>query len=291
MNENITYDAAPAALCKDDVNGWSVVQLAGMSVIGEILRGHPNYTTDLHDQCHLVLGTLNLSGFFACPDVAPENLRYPTFIHATPKMNSPWRIAIVFPGTRDAQDLAFLIENVAPFILNSGLATLIPFYGIARRYFLETSETDIAQMVELAIAGPMRLSWDYWSFANTITLTILKMFGNQYWFQQYAVQKTNQTKIEPVVAIGHGAYGILAKGMAANYSYPGFAFQASQFQDSPVSVFQQWETGLDANAAWKVADIRSKRSLQVFSPGSTMAALTDRLPELATGIRAYFRTR
>jgi hypothetical protein len=277
-------------MCNGGTDDWSMIQLAGMVVVAEQLRSTVNISPVFRAQLALLKQFLGLNQFFTPDEMLHDFPLRPIFMFADPVPLQPWHISVVFPGTGDRKDLAFAIENVAPFLIAAGLSAVIPFYGFARAFFFETIETEIAQILEQTIAGPNRLSLGYWIIANTISTTIFDMFTEQPWFQRFLFYYTNQTKIQVTAIVGHGCYGTIAKGLAGQYLLPGFAFQSSQFQRSPVSVFQDWDDAVGTNGDWRLADIRSQIPFQVFAPDMAISGLAGQLPDLESGIVTYFKT-
>jgi hypothetical protein len=238
-NDNISFASPPVSMCKGGTEEWDLIQLAGMSLVPEFMRNLLVYTPNDQAQVRVLLDTLGIWHSWMELNLFDRYLRPPNFLAPTPETNKPWRFAIVFPGTGDRFDLAFMLENVVPLVASTVLSAMIPFYRITRAYFFSTVETHLEQTLQLAIAGPRRLSLDYWVVATAMTRTIFNMFQSDHWFGQYVLNWTNQSSMEMTAYIGHGSYGMLAKGMTGQALRPGFAFQSPQFSGSPVSVFQE----------------------------------------------------
>jgi hypothetical protein len=192
---------------------------------------------------------------------------------------------IAFPGTRTPDDLAFVIENIAPAWMREALFTIIPFYRIAREVFFGAYESDISESVALAIAGPNRLSVHYWFKGSWFMQAILELLQSQAWPLKWMELYTGSQKLEVRAVVGHGSYGLLAKGLAWQKNWPGLAFDSSQYFDSPVSIYESWATDRCEKCGW-TTDFYSGLSAQVLPEVTTLVSTSHMMPSLG----GYFDT-
>jgi hypothetical protein len=157
---------------------WNVVQLAGFSIVREILQGYETVPRHLQAQVHVVRETLGDWSSWMPQKSVPSICLSPSFIVTPPKYNHTYRMAIVCPGTGQPTDLAFAIANVVPFWITPLLTAVIPFYRFMRTRFFQSTDTNTAQDLELTFPGPNRLSIYYRFLESVLTQTMMALFLN-----------------------------------------------------------------------------------------------------------------
>jgi hypothetical protein len=201
---------------------------------------------------------------------------------------------IAFPGTRSAPDIAFTIETILPAWTRKGMMLIIPFYGIARELLFRAYDMDLSEIITLVISGPNRISASYWFTALRVAHVLFKLLQTQPWAQMWVKNATGMERLEVKAVVGHGCYGLLAKGIALANGWVGLAFDSSQFVDSPVSIFDQWgsgdsqQPGNASSVRWgSTKDFYSGTSLQVFPEDTSVKSE----PHLMPAFSGWFRTR
>jgi hypothetical protein len=90
--------------------------------------------------------------------------------------------------------------------------------------------------------------------------------------------------------VGHRGYGLLASGLARELNLHGFAFDSSQFIDSPVAIFQDWDMENREETKGWIEQFQSGTTFQVFSDDETVTTDSHVLPNEHSSIFEVFRT-
>jgi hypothetical protein len=259
-----------AAMCHAGSLDWNMARVAGLSLYPEIARWNEtsNSSSDEAEVQNLndVLGVDHVWSPHKSP---PGYLAPPSFIFVQPQRGQPQHVFIAFPGTRTLNDLAFMIENIMVAWVREGLMIIIPFYRIARDLFFRAYDLDMSETISLVILGPNRLFVNYWFKGIWFVEAGLKLLRTSFWSLQWIENITGTSELEVKAVVGHGSYGLLAKGLGWHNGWPGIAFDSSPFFDSPLSIFETWTPKSSTQSSW-TADFYSGRSLQILPEHSTM---------------------
>jgi hypothetical protein len=252
-------------MCRFGWLEWDTAQLAGIAICGEVQR--LNLPVDTRLALMKALQDILGWGLIWYPaDPFPGFLATPTFVLAPWKMGEPLSMVLAFPATRTPADLALFIENIIPTWTRSVMTAVIPFYRFSRQWFFRSYQSDLSESIALTLAGPNRLSVNYWLKEMWFLDAMVKRFSDQPWPRRWVASVTGTNKIVTRAVAGHGAYGLLAKGIGWRNGWGGVAFDSSQFFDSPVSIFEGWGHPGDGDqpVGWTL-DIHSDSSLTVLA--------------------------
>jgi hypothetical protein len=268
-----------AAICHVGPHDWNITQLAGLSLLPEIirLREFPD-SEPVRKELRTVRHILGMSGLWYPNKTYPGYLAPSSFLFAQSQWGKPQQIFIAFPGTRNLNDLAFVIENVMVAWVRQALMVIIPFYRITRKLFFRVHEWDTAETISMAILGPDRLFVHYWVKGKWFMLAQLDLLRKGFWSQKFFAHNTGNSELDVKAVIGHGAYGILAKGFGLEHGWPGIAFDSSQFYNSPVSIYANSISENSPNSSW-TADFDSGLSAQIFPEDSTLISESHIMPK------------
>jgi hypothetical protein len=106
---------------------------------------------------------------------------------------------------------------------------------------------------------------------------MFNQLANLSWAKQWIKMQTGQSELAIAALVGHGAYGQIAKGLAWHHGWPGLAFDSSQFFDSPLSIVENWATGVSEGYGW-TADFYSGKSMQVVPDDTTQISESREMP-------------
>jgi hypothetical protein len=204
--------------------------------------------------------------------------------------NGSFGLARVFPGTGNAGDIAFSIENLTPLWCNSFLFSLIPFYRFSSVWIFGQFQSSLTQSVVMLITGPNRLSMAYWATEGSLGWPLEQTLRESLWVNldlNRLGRKSNS--FDFTVCVGHGAYGLLTKGIAAQNNQSGVSFDSSEFSQSPVSVFQGWEQSPIAGSENYVYHYQSDNGFMISDEGPDVARMRSVLPA-RSGLKALFST-
>jgi hypothetical protein len=275
-------DIPPNSMCR---NG-TLQGLAGVSIWAALAR-HGNQSSRpsksvLHNL--LVILGANVSWWISSP-LGHHSLVPPAFIFRAPEWGQPREVIVALAGTRGLAEIAFFLENVVSAYVRSLMTVIVPGYRLTWPFFFDSYETALTETIGLAIAGPNRLSVNYWMTATWFLHAILAMLQNETWPRAWLQAASGTAELKVTTVVGHGCYGILAKGLAWQNGWAGVAFDSSPFFDSPVSIFQQWiGEGVVSPSGWTL-DIYSNGSLQTWPDAASLVSRSDMMP----GPRGLFR--
>jgi hypothetical protein len=152
-----------AAICHPGSLGWTMAQLAGLSLYPEIIRRNEISNLSLVEaevsQHNAVLGINHVCSHNESPD---EHLVPPSFVFFHPQRGQPQQVFLAFPGTRTLHDVAFMVENKMVSWFRQELMIVIPFYRIVRDLFFRAYDLDMSETISLIILEPNRLFVNYW---------------------------------------------------------------------------------------------------------------------------------
>jgi hypothetical protein len=268
-----------AAICHVGSLDWNMAQLAGLALYPGITRLREiQYSNSVFKELETFKNILGISLSWCPNETYPGYLVPPSFIFVPSQWGGPQQVFIAFPGTRNLNDLAFVIENVMVSWVREALMVIIPLYRITRKLFFRVSEWDTSQVISLAILGPNRLFINYWIKGKWFMLAELDLLRKGFWSQKWFKNNTGNSELKVKAVIGHGAYGILAKGFGWENGWPGIAFDSSPFFDSPVSIFANWISENSPNSSW-TADFYSGLSAQILPEDPTLISESHIMPK------------
>jgi hypothetical protein len=197
---------------------------------------------------------------------------------------------LAFPGTGNADDLAFVLENAIPYWSSRVWFSIIPFARVADDVFFRTFETTLVEMIAIASLGPKRLSFTYWEDAFEISSVIMNLFEKEPSVRTYLKQRNNRSDHSFSGIVGYGAYGLLAKGLSGKKRTRGYSFNSLQFAHSPVSIFRRWDMGENESAEGPIEHFRSEQMLQVFTDDSLPMSDWHIIPTNSPFLEHFFQT-
>jgi hypothetical protein len=173
-------------------------------------------------------------------------------------------------GGQSVIDMAVQLENVYTYWYQELIDFLVPYYDIAYSLFLKPFFTELSQNLIMVVFGPNRMSRTYASlldvFAQIMQERILEELepfieqnclpdepeGTLYW------SKCQYLMAEPeILVVGHGAGGLVAKGLGMKYGWSSVAFEAPAYERSPM---ERDLSGRGEKGAHNTVNIRSEGS-------------------------------
>lgn len=154
--------------------------------------------------------------------------------------------------------------------------------------FFNAFERTFAEILTIAFVGPNRLSFTYWENAHILIPALTQMLKKDPWVTAYFNLRANRSNIKITGIIGYGAYGLLAKGLAARMNCHGYAFRSSQLDESLVSVYQGWEKEDQDKMEGRVEHFSSGSSL-LFPSTATSTSDFHALPS-KPGLKTFFHS-
>jgi hypothetical protein len=195
----------------------------------------------------------------------------------------------IYPGTQDVWDIAFNLENVVPVWLKLVFEMIIPFYRFSSLVLFGEFQSDLSQSLIIGVRGPNRLSMRIWANEGSLGWSIDEWMLTNVWVDAMTkVWGRTDKDFDIKVVVGHGVYGLLAKGLAAQNGYSGVSFDSSRFLGSPASVFQSWEMPLVEKASNKITDYQSGAKWLASEEDDSLARNKGRLPSQGN-VREFFR--
>jgi hypothetical protein len=279
--------ANPAVGCDFRVEGIDAVRLAMASLGPESWRsvmstGSPNTTDEERNSRQMIAdyvtqsapnGSLLLTDDLDSLDDLSHFNNFGLYFRWE---EQPYTI-LSFPSTGLEIDLAFVIENVASTWWNQLLTYIIPFDRLIFNVFLNSFQTMVTQTVMTTLFGPRRLT--YTAFSEVMILMHAAREAIEYPESHFWVNRSDLPLTRLKLVVGDGAYGLIAKGMAIQANISGVAFNAPQFDSSPIAGLTQWHDGTrrsawDTNLTWKILNVVAGSALQ-FSPETKWVTRTN----------------
>ena len=244
-------DEDSPAICRVRSPEWTLTQLAALPVLAE--AKHLNMT-----------GLFDYVARLAEVPIGREplgSIDTPTVIAFDDKTG---QLAMAMPALEPRLDLVLLVENAIGYWYGSIAASVIPFYGTAKQFFL----SDIIASTSNLLIGVSQLAGATTATSASPARLTLALSSEVLGVLRMAAQSKRAT------IVGHSANGLLVKGLAFDHDPWRVSFAAPSFVDSAM-IAQFDPTG--GNAA-KSYEINMFEEGSIYAPPDSASAQNLQLP-------------
>jgi hypothetical protein len=245
-------------LCQASVSNWSLLQLTALATLAESREKSQEFYSRLAELTGIEL-------FENDPSISFETNTVIAFSRAAGKL------AVGLPGMEFAENLGIYLENSLPYYVPNVMDLVVPFYGIASNFFLDSLLSSPTQTLTSGILGPNRISEQKLNDAIVSVTRELEVVSE--------VLGALGLSAERPVIVGHGANGLIMKALSfMDGSDPWrIAFESPMLSGSPMATMA------------RVLEINATRSrlMNFYSEGSfyarddEAALMNNRFPKYA----------